>query len=156
MHMTTTTPFLIVVITLLSAVLLTSCDELLTGQVIREDSDSFEEVYLRCADGAGLHVDDMCIDGRVLKVLIRNNRQARIESVFFIFHDGDEEHTVERHITMDVGSQRMLDQRTPEQFDSFIIRPTYRVFDGSFLGCSELEMDLEEVRRCSRGDGNLE
>lgn len=139
---------MLLIILLPVALLLTGCEDLLTGRAIADVDQGFTDAFIRCADGAGLHVDDMCIQDNVLKTLVSNNRRVRIESLFFIF-SGEEEHSLERQMTMDVGQNRVIEQRFPDaEIDQVTLRPTYRAFDGTLLSCRALEIPYHDIRRC--------
>ncbi|MFP4117789.1 MAG: hypothetical protein ACLFTR_02600 [Candidatus Woesearchaeota archaeon] len=144
----------LIVIIMMSVMVLSSCDDFLTGNVAKDPDDtSFSGRYLECADGAGLHIDDMCIDDNVVKMALRNNRRKRIESLFITFpsdDDAQEDRSIERQLTMDIGTNKVLDQRfSGEDFNTIVLVPTYRSHDGALLRCDELEVAHDDIRRCS-------
>ena len=153
-----------------TVVLLSSCDDFLTGNIARDiGPPQFEASFIHCSDTAGLNVDDICLTNNTIKILIRNNRQTRIESLIIDFLDSgnsgelrffnpDEltENSFERQLTLEIGNNRVLEHRLPsiddkkDNFGLLVLRPTYRAFDGTLLYCRGLGVAREDIRLCGK------
>ncbi len=140
----------------LSVFLISGCEEFLTGQVVGsgQDSTMMEPRYLRCNDGVGLNINDVCLEGEdELKVLVNNAGISTIDSMKFTFSDGNEESERRVGMGLEPGDTRVISARPHRDFgvvEAANLKPFYRSTDSLVRQCNTIDVNYPEVRECGQ------